>query len=55
MPDHTETRIIVRHTSIEALKASPLWREVMAIAFVSGDVSVVEVSDASLPRDEDQD
>jgi hypothetical protein len=55
MSDHTETRIIIRHTSIDALKASPLWREIMNVSFADGDVSVIEISDAALPREHDGD
>lgn len=38
------TTIVIRHTTVEALKASPIWREIMAIAFTDGDVEVVEIA-----------
>lgn len=37
------TRIVIKHDTIAALKASPLWKEIMAIAFEGGAVSVVEI------------
>lgn len=39
-----QTRIIIDHVSVEALKSSPLWREIMAVAFADGDVSVREIA-----------
>ncbi len=39
------TKIIIKHSSPDALKASPLWREIMAVAFVSDEaVSVEEIA-----------
>ena len=38
------TRIIIKHETVEALKASPLWAHIMDVAFVDGSVEVVEIS-----------
>jgi hypothetical protein len=37
-------RVTVRYTDTATLKASPLWREIMAIAFTAGDVEVIEIA-----------
>lgn len=44
MDDHTHTRIVIRHDTIEALKSHPLWSAIMAAAFDDGPVSVVEIA-----------
>jgi hypothetical protein len=38
-----QTKIIIEHKTVEALKASPLWEQLMALMFSDGAVSVVEV------------
>lgn len=39
------TKIVIQHDTAERLKSSPLWQEIMAVAFVDGDVSVIEIAD----------
>ena len=38
-----KTKIIIEHETVEALKASPLWEQIVALMFADGAVSVVEV------------
>ena len=38
------TRITIKHADVEALKASPIWAEIMRIAFSDEAVSVVEIA-----------
>lgn len=41
------TTIVIEHTTVESLKASPLWSMIMALMLAeAGDVSVVEISAA---------
>lgn len=40
-----QTKIIIEHETVEALKASTLWAQIMALMFVDGAVSVVEISE----------
>lgn len=50
------TKIVIRHTTVESLKSSQLWSEIMAIAFLDGvDVSVVEIGCEDAPADDDAD
>jgi hypothetical protein len=39
-----QTRIIIDHTDTATLKASPLWKEIMAVAFADEPVTVVEIA-----------
>ena len=43
------TRIIIKHKTVDALKASPLWQQIMAVAFADATVSVVEIARAEDP------
>lgn len=38
-----QTKIIIEHATVDALKASPLWKQIVKIMFSEGNVSVVEV------------
>ncbi len=38
-----QTRIIITHANVAALKSHPLWAQIMAVAFEDGDVSVTEI------------
>lgn len=38
------TQILIRHTSIEALKASILWNIIMEFSFTGDAVEVVEIA-----------
>lgn len=48
------TRITIEHETIEALKGSRLWTEIMAVAFGDGPVRVI-VLDESPDVDDDED
>lgn len=49
------TRIVIRHETVEALKSSALWQQIMALAFADGQVSVVEIARAEDPDTGDAD
>jgi hypothetical protein len=40
-----QTKIIIQHDTVEALKSSPLWQLIMDLFLASGPLSVVEISD----------
>jgi hypothetical protein len=41
-----QTRIIIRHDDVAALKASPLWAAIMDAFMSTGAVSVEEIAEA---------
>ena len=38
-----QTKVIINHDSHEALRDSPLWKQIMDTFLVSGPVTVIEV------------
>lgn len=38
-----QTRIIIEHDTVEALKSSPIWEQIMALMLIDESVSVIEV------------
>lgn len=46
------TRIIIEHETAEALKGHPIWKQIMALMFADGPISVTELADVD---NEDED
>lgn len=45
----TRTRIIITSENRDALKAHPIWSQIMDLFFSDGPIMVEEISDADLP------
>ena len=39
------TLIVIRHPTVEALKSSQLWTEIMRLAWAGEDVEVIEIAE----------
>lgn len=40
-----ETKIIIKHDTVDALKSHPIWEQIHGLLFADGPISIIEVGD----------